>query len=77
MNEQRILLDRNGNVVNIGDVVRWEQESGDRLLILQGKVLSIKDSIRVETPTGDFIDLLWPYDLPDAQIEKVQPETAN
>lgn len=77
MNEQRILLDRNGNVVNIGDTVQWEQESGDRLLILQGKVLSIKDSIRVRTSTGDFIDLLWPYDLPDAQIEKVQPETAN
>jgi|GEM_PF-4571701 len=77
MDEQRTLLDRNGNVVNVGDTVQWEQESGDRLLILQGKVLSIEDSIRVETPTGDFIDLLWPYDLPDAQIEKVMPEKAN
>jgi hypothetical protein len=71
MNKQRRLLDRHGKVVRVGDIVKWEQESGDKLLILTGKIISVDDYVRVETSKGDVVELLWPYDLPDAEIEKV------
>ena len=71
MNKERKLVDRHGEEVRIGDTVKWQQESGNKLIAFTGKIESIDDYIRIETSKGDIFELLWPYDLPDAQIEKI------
>lgn len=77
MNKERKILDRHGELVRVGDIVQWEQESGNKLLVQRGEILSIDDSIHLRTSKGDHVELMWPYDLPDAQIEKISSLRKN